>query len=154
MIRTEKRLRLCAVLTALNLAFIWGNSLLPGELSGAFSDWVGEMLSQLLPWGAPGTGGTGLLRKLAHFSEFAMLGMLLRWLWGMLQKGALPALVCGFLAACTDETIQRFVPERGPSLWDVAIDTCGVAAGILLLWLGYTVYQKRTKQYPLEEKNQ
>ena len=149
--RTENRLRLCTALILLNLTFIWGNSLLPGELSGAFSDWVKELLSGLLPWMGPGSGGTGLLRKLAHFTEFAMLGMLLRWFWGMLQKGALPALGCGFLAACLDETIQRFVPDRGPSLRDVGIDTCGVAVGILLLWLGYTVVRKRTKNNPLEE---
>ena len=151
MIRTEKRIRLCAVLMAVNLAFIWGNSLLPGSVSGAFSDWVREILSRLLPWGVPGGGGAGLLRKIAHFSEFALLGMLLRWFWGMLQKGAFPALLCGFLAACADETIQRFVPDRGPSLRDVGIDTCGVAAGILLLWLGYTVVKKRTNNKPLEE---
>lgn len=154
MIRTEKRLRLCAALIVLNLTFIWGNSLLPGEVSGAFSDWVKELLSRLLPWMESGTGGTGLLRKLAHFSEFALLGMLLGWFWGMLKKGAPPALLSGFLAACADETIQRFVPDRGPSLRDVGIDTCGVAVGLLLLWLGYTLVNKRTKKYPLEEMNQ
>lgn len=151
MIRTEKRIRLCAVLIAVNLAFIWGNSLLPGELSLAFSSWAKDALSELFSLGVQGTGGKGLIRKIAHFSEFAMLGMLLRWFWGMLGKGMLPALLCGFLAACTDEIIQCFVPERGPRLLDVGIDTCGVAAGILLLWLGYTVVNKRTKNNPLEE---
>lgn len=151
MIRTQKRIRLCAALVAVNLAFIWGNSLLPGSVSGAFSDWVKELLSMLLPWMGSGGGGTGLLRKLAHFSEFALLGALLSWLAGMLEKNRLLPLVWGFLAACADETIQRFVPDRGPSLRDVGIDTCGVAAGILLLWLGYTVCKKRKQQYPLEE---
>jgi hypothetical protein len=31
MIRSQKRIRVCAVLLIVNLAFIWGNSLLPGE---------------------------------------------------------------------------------------------------------------------------
>ena len=145
MIRTERRLRLCAALIAANLVFIWGNSLLPGSVSGAFSDWVKELLSRLLPWMGSGGGGTGLLRKLAHFSEFALLGMLLSWLAGMLDRSKLLPLVWGCLAACTDETIQRFVPDRGPSLRDVGIDTCGVAAGMALLWLGYTVSKKRKK---------
>ena len=35
MIRTSKRMRICTALLLCNLAFIWGNSLLPGELSGA-----------------------------------------------------------------------------------------------------------------------
>ena len=151
MIRTERRLRLCAALILLTLAFIWGNSLLPGKLSLAFSSWAKDVLSELFSLGVQGTGGKGLIRKIAHFSEFAVLGMLLRWFWGMLGKGMLPALGCGFLAACVDETIQCFVPERGPHLLDVGIDTCGAAAGILLLWLGYTVVNKRTKNNPLEE---
>lgn len=143
MIRTERRIRLCVALVAANLIFIWGNSLLPGSVSGAFSDWVKELLSRLLPWMKPGGSGTGLLRKLAHFSEFALLGFLLSWLAGMLERKWFYSLAGGFLAACVDETIQRFVPGRGPSLRDVGIDTCGVAAGMLVLWLGYTIYKKR-----------
>ena len=84
-----------------------------------------------------------------------MLGLLLSWLAGMLEKNWTYALISGFLAACADETIQRFVPDRGPSLRDVGIDTCGVAAGIALLWLGHTWYQKRkNNQHPLEEIKQ
>ena len=51
MIRTDKRLRLCITLLVCNLIFIWGNSLLPGEISGAFSDWVKSLLAHLLPVG-------------------------------------------------------------------------------------------------------
>lgn len=84
-----------------------------------------------------------MLRKLAHFSEFACLGALLGWLTGMLKKpnfGVPTGLGC--LAACVDETIQRFVPGRGPSLTDVGIDTCGAAVGAILLLVGYTIYHK------------
>ena len=136
MIRTDRRLRLNRLLTVLLLCFIWGNSMLPGEISGRFSDWVKSILAMLLPGDVPGvTTGGGLLRKIAHFSEFAMLGMCLTWRFGMLEKKKILALVYGFGVACVDETIQRFVPDRGPSLRDVAIDTCGVAAGICLLLL-------------------
>ena len=38
---------LLAVLICLVLCFIWGNSLMPGEVSAAFSDWVGEVLEAL-----------------------------------------------------------------------------------------------------------
>ena len=137
MIRTDKRLRLCTALLIANLCFIWGNSLLPGELSGAFSDWVKNLLAMILPVGPSVPGGGGLLRKIAHFTEFATLGMLLTWRSGMLQKGKLRPLAWGFAAACVDETIQRFVPDRGPSLMDVGIDTCGVITGMLLLLIGH-----------------
>ena len=44
MIRTQKRLVLCCILLAMNLSVIWGNSLLPGELSGALSQWLRNLL--------------------------------------------------------------------------------------------------------------
>ena len=87
--RTDKRLRLCITLLICNLIFIWGNSLLPGEVSGAFSNWVKSILKQVFLLGMEGSSGGGLLRKIAHFTEFAALGMCLAWLHGMLQKGKL-----------------------------------------------------------------
>ena len=143
MIRTDKRLRLCITLLVCNLIFIWGNSLLPGEISGAFSDWVRSILSKLF-FGVPSSStGRGLLRKLAHFSEFAALGMCLAWLHGMLQKGKIRPFLWGALAAAVDETIQVFVPDRGPSIRDVCIDSAGVLTGIILLWMGHNYLQKK-----------
>ena len=139
MIRTKTRLRLCITLTVCNLAFIWGNSLLPGEISGAFSDWVKDLLAPLLGWTGEGSGGGGLLRKVAHFTEFATLGVCLRALLGMLDKKRwkqfLIPLAAAFCAACIDETIQIFVPLRGPGIKDVAIDTAGAIFGIVILSL-------------------
>ena len=45
--RTDKRLRLCITLLTCVLIFIWGNSLLPGEVSGALSDWVKSILARI-----------------------------------------------------------------------------------------------------------
>ena len=143
MIRSDRRLRLCRVLLVLTLAFIWGNSLMPGEVSGAISNWVKDLLAKFLPLGPEEDDGGGhLIRKLAHFTEFAALGATMGWLFGMLKKGKLRPFVCGVLAASIDETIQRFVPDRGPSVWDVLLDSCGVLTGILLLYLGHTYYKK------------
>ena len=148
---TDKRLRLCITLLICNLIFIWGNSLLPGEVSGAFSDWVKSILAQVLPVKPDDGGGTGLLRKLAHFSEFTALGMCLAWLHGMLQKGKIQPFLWGVAAAAVDETIQRFVPDRGPSVKDVCIDSAGVLTGIVLLWLGYSFIKKRSAKLYLED---
>lgn len=135
--KSRKRLRLCATLIVCDLIFIWGNSLLPGEVSGALSQWVKDLLSSFFPGNGPETQGSGLLRKIAHFTEFACLGALLAWLFAMVRgrSGVMPV-VLAFAAACIDETIQCFVPDRGPSLWDVGLDTCGAAAGIFLLTAG------------------
>lgn len=145
--RTDKRLRICGFLILLNLAFIWGNSLLPGELSGALSKWLRDLLALLFAKDpSDSQGGHGLLRKLAHFTEFACLGGLLTWRFSMLKKPVLLALLWGFLVAGADETIQRFVPGRGPGFLDVMIDTAGVLAGIGLLLAGYAIYKKTAKQ--------
>ena len=151
MIRTDKRLRLCTALLICNLVFIWGNSLLPGEVSGAFSDWVKAILAKLFSGDADDSSGGGLLRKVAHFTEFASLGLCLAWLHGMLQKGKLRPFLWGVLAASVDETIQRFVPDRGPSVKDVCIDSAGVLTGIILLWIGHDYFKRRSAKPSLED---
>lgn len=146
MIRTERRMRLCGVLIAVNLAFIWGNSLLPGEVSGAISDYVKALLSALLPGsGLDSSGGGFLVRKIAHFSEFACLGALLMWRFGMLGRRWPGALALAFAAACVDEGIQIFVPDRGPGLRDVTIDTCGAAFGLTALLLASRSHRPKTQ---------
>jgi len=156
MIRTKGRLRLCVTLLVLNLIFIWGNSLLPGYVSGAISDGVKNILAMLLPAGPQGPSvGGGLLRKLAHFTEFTCLGLLLRWLFRMLRQRnwehLLLPFVCGVCTAALDETIQMFVPDRGPGIKDVGIDTLGVLLGIVIISLKQLNKNKKIKN--LEEKS-
>ena len=146
MIRTKKRLRLCVVLLVLNLAFIWGNSLLPGNISQALSDFIKELLD-IAVTGQGGTGeGSGLLRKIAHFLEFTSLGALLAWLCAMLGKGFPQAFLLGLAAACIDETLQFLSPGRAPGIRDVCIDAGGVAAGIILLHIGYAYFKRKNNQ--------
>lgn len=135
MIRKDKRLRLATALLIANLILIWGNSLLPGEISGAISGFVRDLIAWLLPGDSPPGEGHGLLRKLAHFTEFASLGMILTWIMLLLDKTPPLALAGGFAAACIDETIQMFVPDRGPAFTDVLIDSSGVLTGLILFLL-------------------
>lgn len=149
--QTKGRMAVCLLLLAVILAFIWGNSLLPGEASGALSAWVKDTLARLFGWQSANEdpAGHGLIRKLAHFTEFLALGMDLCWLMQMLcgkkWQGAFCALGCGFLAACMDETIQCFVPGRGPGWTDVGIDMLGVAPGVGLLLLILHIKNKNNK---------
>lgn len=83
-----------------------------------------------------------LVRKLAHFSEYALLGFSLLLHIAQIQKHMtvrLPwlwAWTVGTLYAASDEFHQGFVAGRGPSVMDVMIDSAGVIAGILLmLWI-------------------
>ena len=132
---------LLMALTAANLALIWGNSLLTGESSGNFSAAVVAFLSRFLP-SFSGEMGHTLLRKLAHFSEFACLGLLMGTTLRLYGKPVFRATGLGLAAACVDETIQVFVPGRASSLIDVWIDTAGFATGLLILMLGYTFTRK------------
>lgn len=138
----ERSIRICKVLIILNLCFIWGNSLLPGEVSGALSDWVKNLLAWIFPVDGMEQSGGGLLRKFAHFTEFVALSFLLSLLFRMQQKQVWKALALGILAACVDETIQMFVPDRGPGLLDVGIDSCGVLMGMLLMNTAYFLKRK------------
>ena len=141
MVKTKTRLTLCLILLSLNIGFIWGNSLLSAELSRAFSGWVGKVLALFVSSGGTEEveGGQHLLRKLAHFMEFTCLGICLSWLIRMMRSGKLEQyylpLMGGVLVACVDETIQIFVPGRGPGIKDVGIDTLGVILGIVLISL-------------------
>ena len=151
MISTQRRLRFCICLVVCMLIFIWGNSLLPAEISQNFSDWVKTVLLWILPGdGNSHQEGSGLLRKIAHFTEFTALGLLLCWLLGMLKKSIHLPMFWGFAVACIDETIQIFVPGRGPGLRDVLIDGCGVLTGVILLRIGYYV-RKRKQPNHLED---
>ena len=131
---------------------IWGNSLLPAEASGQISGTLKVFLDGLFAPGEATPSGDGLLRKFAHFAEFGTLGLLLGWLFGMLGKRPLPAFTLGVAAACIDETIQIFVPGRGPGIRDVCIDSCGVAAGMLLLYLGYACGKRRSTRKNFRRK--
>ncbi len=153
MIYTKRRMHLCVALLILNLAFIWGNSLMPGDVSKAISLWVKNLLFHFSPDGTDAQTGHGLLRKIAHFTEFSCLGALFCWLIAMLQKRPYFSLIYSALAACIDEGIQCFVPERGPGIRDILLDTAGAVFGIGLLLLGHTLYKKK-KQYLLEENKQ
>ena len=121
----------------LNLMFIWGNSMLPGDLSGEISGGVFEYVQEL--FSVFGSAGEFVLRKLGHFSEFALVGFLLAGLVRCFplrrQDGFVLPLLGGLLTACVDETIQIFAAGRVSSLTDVWIDTAGVCTGLLLMQL-------------------
>ena len=81
-----------------------------------------------------------IIRKLAHFSEYALLGFSLMLHIAQIQKKTpvrLPWLwswAVGTLYAASDEFHQGFVADRGPSGVDVMIDSSGVIVGVLILF--------------------
>lgn len=76
------------------------------------------------------------IRKLAHFSEYACMGILVYTLWSQwMRRGKglyFLTVIWVFLSAACDEFHQYFVPGRYASVADVLLDTCGGAFGMLL----------------------
>lgn len=87
-----------------------------------------------------------LVRKAAHFLEFALLGFLslccLRVLTPHLEKHVSWPLLLGLVVALIDESIQLFVPGRAGIVPDIWVDFGGVIAGILL-GAGFTSLTRR-----------
>ena len=134
--------RILSVLIVLNLALIWGNSLMTGADSGAISGGVLAFLGRFLPVLLTEAGHT-FLRKAAHFSEFALLGLLYCGRHRLArQETPLHLMGFGLAVACIDETIQIFTPGRASSLIDVWIDTSGFALGLAVILTAYTIYNK------------
>lgn len=147
--RTRNRKRLwnilLGVLLALTLCFIWGNSLLSREDSSELSGWVTEWLTPIMEDLSLQQPDEHVIRKLAHFGEFALLGLELAGLFflnrGRSFKSVCLSALCALAAASADETIQLF-SGRAAMLKDVLLDFSGALTGILLLWL-LTLGQKK-----------
>ncbi|MEP6849686.1 MAG: VanZ family protein [Acidobacteriota bacterium] len=95
-----------------------------------------------------------VIRKLAHLSEYGILGFLsfrafARSSVQALKKYSFVASILSVLmVACIDEYHQSFEPTRTSSPWDVAIDMAGGIAGVGLLWLWMRV-RKRNDPNPI-----
>ena len=154
--RTKLILSLLAVIAVAVMIFMFsaqqGDE--SSKLSGAISDWV---LRRIVPGYATMTPSerrpylrqwSFYIRKLAHFSEFALLAVTLvrffsyalrhRMLWPQL----LAAWVAATVYAGTDELHQMFVAGRGPALTDVCIDSAGALTGACAALLGLKILRR------------
>ena len=90
-----------------------------------------------------------LVRKTAHFTEYAILGSLFFLNLKSWQRSKsstsmniLLSLIFSFLYACTDELHQIFIPGRSAQFRDVLIDTLGASFGILITYLTIKLFTK------------
>lgn len=124
------------ILSFLLVCFIFNNSLRSGPESNVQSGRVAQWLQPILnPFGRiPGDTFHIIVRKLAHFTEFAALGVcLFGWACNLprqRKKTWQLAGMCALMVAVIDETIQLFT-GRTAMLRDVLLDATGAAFGIL-----------------------
>lgn len=95
------------------------------NLLGIIIEFIGKFISH------------NTLRKLAHFTEFAALGFCMtgaiHFTFGR-RDFYIPLIPC-IIYAVSDEVHQYFVPERACRIFDVFVDSCGIATGIAIFLL-------------------
>jgi VanZ family protein len=132
----KKKKILLGILIVAWLCVIWGHSLQPAvESEFESAKWL-EVISKFIPVVTNDDQGMFLVRKAAHFTEYAILGVLLalelaNYVKGWLRRFVEP-LAFTLSAAFIDETIQLFVEGRSGQIVDVWIDLSGAALGILI----------------------
>ena len=95
-----KRKKIALVLIILVLCFIWGQSLLDGDTSTRESDFIYNLIYPFLYHVFGEVDATShLLRKLAHFAEYAALGCSLSLYFGYDQRSILKGMNAALLAA-------------------------------------------------------
>ena len=131
MIQNKKKFALWIFLSLIWLCVIWGHSLMPASVSHKESSGIFEWLHRFLPFLTH-----GLLRKIAHFSAFAILGGLLSAAFMQCDTFSIHRPIgIAFLCAFVDETIQLFVTGRSGQISDLWIDLSGACVASLLLWV-------------------
>jgi VanZ family protein len=116
--------------------FIFHNSLQEGAISAARSEQVTEAVNRVLERAHHEPVSEYTVRKLAHFSEFMLLGfaytLCLRVYTRRYIRYVSWPLLLGLLVANLDETIQAYVAGRASSVRDVWIDFGGCCVGVVV----------------------
>ena len=132
------------IVLCLIVFFIWDNSLQNGGNSDGFSlifaEWLAPIADKL---GFHGNiwALNRVVRKLAHLTEFTILGGILYViLRRYIEYGTVVKTIgVGIVIASLDEFIQLFSLGRSSQLSDVLIDTVGIIIGISVVKLTYYI---------------
>ena len=152
---------LLSVACALVVGFILYNSIQTAVESAKQSERVVEVVQEVATAIAPNSAvatATGadydklhsVVRTLAHFSEYALLGVLAGWcyrsytdkkIWLLLPTVGMAVL------SVLDELLQTLSEGRGTQVTDMLVDTLGgglgVAFALLTVWLAVKMIRKR-----------
>lgn len=152
---------LLTIACAFAVGFILYNSIQTAVESARQSSRVVEVVQKVVASVAPNspivtaTGSAyerlhAVVRTLAHFSEYALLGALAGWCYRSYTDKKLWLGVAGggvALMAVLDEFLQTFSAGRGTQFTDMLVDICGGGVGIAFalftVWLVGKMIRKR-----------
>lgn len=158
-IKKRRSVIVLSILAALNLVIIWGNSFLSFEDSSKGSSFITTLLKVFFK-DADFPGLEYIVRKCAHFCEFACLGALsvlllfcivgfdLHRTWDYIS---VPVFAC-LLASSTDETIQIF-SDRGNSVSDVLLDFSGSVTAMVIFFVTVSIMQSVKRRRAVDEED-
>lgn len=135
------------VLTVLMMTFAFVHSAMPASVSADESAGVLDFIYHIfMSLGITAELTDHIIRKLAHFSEFSVMGALLMtcaYAFSRLRpiRYLFQVLFAGLAAAVCDETIQLFSEGRSGQITDVLLDFSGVVTGALCMLAFFAVYR-------------
>ena len=142
---------------AVCIAYIFGNSMQVAAVSSARSQAVMHFCNSVLGRVGLGPVSEHVIRKLAHFAEYCLEGLLLTLCLRVYTRRFVRhiswPLLLGLLTAVTDETIQRYVAGRSSQVTDVWIDFAGVVAGMLVSLVILLIVRAVTSFYAIKKEN-
>lgn len=152
---SRKRLIISIVLTILTLLllfFIFYHSSMNADDSGQESTGVMEFINDFFKKLGLGISFTDhIVRKIAHFTEYFVLGALLcctAFSYTLKLKVSLIfSPIFGLITAVLDELSQKLSVGRSAQVSDVILDFCGVlTAAIVTGFFIYMIFQRRNKR--------
>jgi VanZ family protein len=159
----RKRVAVCAA-DVLWLGTVFSQSLRDAQTSAQHSGQLTLLLQEGLHTDRPVDALERLVRKLAHFAEFFLLGVLIALTLAafglLLQKsgavnrhGIAYAALAGVLPALCDETLQLTRAGRAALVGDVWLDWAGYLCGLVFcLFCAKTVVKSVKKRYDKKQR--
>ncbi|MEW6126435.1 MAG: VanZ family protein [Acidobacteriota bacterium] len=131
------------------LMYLFSTDIFSGENTQRIIDWILELLGKNEQ--GPETGTNFLVRKFAHFFEYAVLAILLfrafradsraRWRWAWCVYAFSVVVVWALI----DELHQSFTRTRGSSIYDSLLDSAGGLFALAMITI-YHFFKRRKTQ--------
>lgn len=146
--KQSKYKKILRITIRLTLILIWGNSIMPGNISGDISGGLMTFIKRI--FGITTVEGNNtlhlIIRKIGHLSEFGVLGLQIAMFnYDTIKKYLSSIVLYGLFVALVDETIQLFVEGRCGQITDVWIDLIGYLVGISIIVIIRNVKSKTVK---------